>query len=288
MEFKSGKTALILEGGALRSQFTCGVLDVFMENDIYFPCICGVSAGSMCAISYLSRQIGRTSKITIDYSNDKRYISIRNLIKHKMIFNFDFLFGEITYELVPLDTDTLFNSKQKLVVFTTDCSTGKSVAHEMGKCDDILLACRASSSMPVLSKTVVLDGVEHLDGGIADPIPYKWAFENGYDKVVLVLTRDIDYRKKGQSKALEKVYKRTYKKYPELVNTLCNVPKHYNDMAEEIAELEKQGKLFVIRPHEPVKVKRTEKDVQKLRELYEIGRKVGEEMLAPMTEYLKL
>lgn len=286
MEFKSNKTALILEGGALRSQFTCGVLDVFMENDIYFPCVCGVSAGSMSAISYLSKQIGRTAKITVDYANDKRYISIGNLIKHKMIFNFDFLFDDITYKLEPLDTDTLFNSRQKLVVFTTNCITGKSVAHEMGICKDILMACRASSSMPVLSKTVELDGVEHLDGGIADPIPYKWAFENGYDKVVLVLTRDSNYRKKEQSKALEKIYKRTYKKYPELVKTLSNVPKHYNEIADEIAVLEKQGKLFAIRPQEPVKVKRMEKDVQKLKELYEIGRKIGEEMLRPMTEYL--
>lgn len=286
MEFKSNKTALILEGGALRSLFTCGVLDVFMENNIYFPCVCGVSAGAMCAISYLSKQIGRTAKINLDYVNDKRYISINSLIKNKMLFNFDFLFGEITHELVPLDFDTLYNSVQKLFVFTTDCKTGQSVAHEKGRCKDILTACRASSSMPVLSKPVKIDGHEHLDGGIADPIPFKWALDNGYDKIVLVLTRDIDYRKKEQSSVLKRIYNKSYKNYPELVETMYNIPKHYNELANEIAELEKQGKIFVIRPQEPVKVKRTEKDTQKLQELYEIGRKIGESMIIPMTEYL--
>ena len=111
MEFQNKKTALILEGGALRSFFTCGALDCFMEKDIYFPCVCGVSAGSLCAISYLSRQIGRTAEVNLKFVNDKRYLSLHSLIKDKMIFNFDFLFGEVSHNLVPLDYETFFNEQ---------------------------------------------------------------------------------------------------------------------------------------------------------------------------------
>lgn len=286
MEFKNKNTALILEGGALRSFFTCGVLDYFMERDIYFPCVCGVSAGSLCAISYLSRQIGRTAEVNLNYVNDKRYLSLHSLVKDKMIFNFDFLFGEISHDLVPLDYDTFYNSKERFVAFATDCETGKSTAHEKDNCSDILTACRASSSMPVLSKTVELDGRKYLDGGVADPMPFQWAIDNGYEKIVLVLTRDINYRKKPLSGIVKKVYERKLGEYPELLKTIYNIPDHYNSLADEIIRLENQGRLFVIRPDEPVKVKRTEKDTRKLKELYEIGRKQAEERIDEMLEYL--
>lgn len=281
------KSALILEGGALRSFFTCGVLDVFMEKDIYFPCVCGVSAGSLCGISYLSKQIGRTAKVNLEFRDDKKYISLHGLIKEKMIFNFDYLFGEISHNLIPLDYDAFYSSCQNLVAFATDCKTGKSVAFEKDKCKDILTACRASSSMPLLSKIVEVDGRECLDGGVAMPIPYEWAFDNGYDKAVLVLTRDVTYRKKPQSNLIKHLYAKTYAEYPLLVETIYKIPDHYNQLAEEIVKLEKQGKIFVIRPEEPVKVKRLEKDKEKLKELYEIGRATAEKQLESMLEYLE-
>ena len=286
MEFQNKKTALILEGGALRSFFTCGVLDYFMEKDIYFPCVCGVSAGSLCAISYLSRQIGRTAEVNLKFVNDKRYMSLHSLIKDKMIFNFDFLFGEISHNLVPLDYDTFYNSTEEFFAFVTDCESGKSVACEKGKCSDILKACRASSSMPVLSKIVELDGHKYLDGGTANPIPFEWAIENGYEKIVLVLTRDIDYRKKPLPGMIKKVYGKKYAQYPELLKTIYNIPDHYNSLAEQIVKLENEDRLFVIRPDEPVRVKRTEKDTKKLEELYEVGRRVAENRIDKMIEYL--
>lgn len=288
MEFKNKKTALILEGGALRSFFTCGVLDYFMEKDIYFPTVCGVSAGALSAVNYLSRQIGRTAKVNLDYVGDRRYMSLHSLVKDKMIFNFDFLFGEISHTLVPLDYDAFYNSEERFVAFATDCETGKSTALEKSNCSDMLTACRASSSMPLLSKTVDLDGRRYLDGGAANPIPFEWAMENGYEKIVLVLTRDINYRKQPLSGMIKRIYERKLKNYPELVKTMYRVPDHYNSLAEEIVRLEKEGILFVIRPESPVKVKRTEKDTAKLKELYEIGRKTAEKKLDAMLEYCGL
>ena len=281
------KTALILEGGALRSFFTCGVLDVFMENNIYFPCVCGVSAGALTAVSYLSRQIGRTAKVNLDYVNDKRFMSLHSFIKNKMYFNFDFLFGEITHELVPLDYDTFYSSEQEFITFTTDCNTGKSVAHSNKTSDDILHTCKASASMPLMSKMFTIGDSEHLDGGITSPIPYQWAIDNGYEKIVVVLTRDISYRKKPLSSAIKKLQNCKYKQYPKLVESLNSQPQLYNDTVEKIIELEQQNKIFVLRPNEPVKVKRTEKDTKKLSELYDIGKSITQSRLNEMLEYLE-
>ncbi len=281
------KTALILEGGALRSFFTCGVLDVFMENDIYFPCVCGVSAGALTAVSYLSKQIGRTAKVNLDYVNDKRFMSFHSFIKNKMYFNFDFLFGEITHELVPLDYDTFYDSEQEFVTFTTNCETGESIAHSNRTSDDILHSCKASASMPILSKMFTIGNSEHLDGGITAPIPYQWAIDNGFEKIVVVLTRDIDYRKKPLSSAIKKLQNYKYKQYPKLIGRLNSQPQLYNETVEKIIELEQHNKIFVIRPNEPVKVKRTEKDTKKLRELYDIGKSVTQSRLNEMLKYLE-
>ncbi|MCH5303640.1 MAG: patatin family protein [Ruminococcus sp.] len=287
MEFKNKKTALILEGGALRSFFTCGVLDVFMENDIYFPCVCGVSAGSLCGINYLSKQIGRTAKVNLDFVNDKRYISLKSLVKDKMIFNFDFLFGEISHELVPLDYDAFYNNKeQDFYAFTTDCETGKMHVFEKESCTAFLNACRASSSIPILSKEVEVEGKNYLDGGVANPIPYQWVMENGYEKIVLVLTRDITYRKKSQSGLMKMIYRRKYKNHPGFLEAVNNIPEHYNELAENIVKLENEGKLFVIRPQEPVTVKRIDHDKEKLKALYKTGREIGEKSINAMMEYI--
>lgn len=282
------KTAVILEGGALRSFFTCGVLDVFMENNIYFPCVCGVSAGSLTAVSYLSRQIGRTAKVNLDYVNDKRFMSMHSFVKNKMYFNFDFLFGEITHELVPLDYDTFYNSEQEFITFTTDCKTGESIAHSNRTSNDILHACKASASMPILSKMFTIGDSEHLDGGISNPIPYQWAIDNGFDKIVVVLTRDINYRKKPLSSIIKQIQNKMYSQYPKLIEKLNAQPQLYNETVEKICELEKQNKIFVIRPLEPVKVKRTEKDTKKLLELYNIGRDITQSRLDEMLEYLEV
>lgn len=280
------KTALILEGGALRSLFTSGVLDVFMEHDIYFPTVCGVSAGSLCAVSYLSKQIGRNAELNIGYVNDKRYLGLHSLIHDKMIFNFDFMFGELSHTLVPLDYETFYASKQKLVAFTTDVATGESVTFENDNDCDILLACRASSSMPMLSKNVEIDGREYVDGGVSASIPYKWALDRGYEKIVIILTRDINYRKKPTSGLMKSLYRKCYKDNPQLVEKMTDAPERYNQYVEEIIELEKSGRIFVIRPEEEVKVSRTEKDTKKLRALYNTGREIGEKQLENMLAYL--
>lgn len=281
------KAALILEGGALRNFFTSGVLDTFMEHNIYFPCVCGVSAGALGAVSYLSRQKGRTAELNLEFAPDKNYMGVHTLFKNKMVFNFDYLFGDINHNLMPLDYDAFNNAKEKLVVFTTDCNTGQSTAHIKGETEDIMLALRASASMPLMSPIVKIDSKECLDGGVSNPMPYEWAFENGYEKVVVILTRNKEYRKKPESHLISYLYNKKYADYPELLKKIHNIPNHYNQLAENIQKLESENKLFVIRPDKPVDVKRTEKDTDKLRALYKSGQKIAEESLDDMMRYIE-
>lgn len=286
MEMTEG--ALVLEGGSLRSMFTAGVLDVFLEKGICLSYVNGVSAGSLCGLNYVSGQIGRTHKVTMDYVHDKRYLSFRNMVKNRSIFNFDFLFGEISTDLVPFDSDAFFNSPQRYTAVATRCKTGRPEFFEKGKCDDILKAVQASSSMPVLSRMVTVEGRKYLDGGISMPIAYDKAMEEGYKKVVLVLTREQGYRKKPIDSWTKRAYRRYFSPLPRLLDSLMEVPDRYNRMQEEIDEMEESGKIFVIRPKAPVTVSRVEHDKKKLEALYLEGQLVAEERLDDLKKYLEL
>lgn len=278
--------ALVLEGGSLRCMFTAGVLDVFMENGIDLSYVIGVSAGTMSGMNYVSGQIGRTRKVNMDYVHDKRYISLRGLFKNREIFNFDFLFGELSKELVPFDFDGFFSSEKRFTAVATRCKTGKPEYFEKGKCPDIISAVQASSSMPILSRMIDVCGKKYLDGGLSMPIAYQKAIDEGYEKVVVVLTRDAEYRKKEPGKWVNHVYDRYFAPLPKLRESIREIPSRYNHMKEEMARLEQEGRIFVIQPEKPVTVSRVERDKRKLEALYIEGRETAQKRLAQLRAYL--
>lgn len=280
--------ALVLEGGSLRSMFTSGVLDVMLEQEMELSYINGVSAGSMCGMNYISKQVGRTLKVNTEYLHDKRYMSFRNMLKNRLIFNFDFLFGELSTELVPFDFEVFEQSPQRFEVVATRCKTGQPVFFEKGVCTEMYEAVQASCSMPVLSKMITVEGKKYLDGGISLPIAYRRALDLGYEKVVVVLTRQHGYRKKPVDRLTKRGYDRYFAPLPELRASLEEVPERYNRMQEEIDQLEAEGKIFVIRPEFPVLVSRVEQDAEKLKALYAEGRRIGEEKLPALKEYLNI
>lgn len=278
--------ALVLEGGSLRGVFTAGVLDVFMEQGIELSYVNGVSAGSMCGMSYISKQIGRTIRVDLDYVNDKRFLSFRSMVKNRSIFNFDFLFGELSEKLIPFDFETFDASQQKFEVVATRCKTGKPEYFEKSTCGDFISAVKASSSLPILSRMIDVNGKKYLDGGCSMPIAYQRAIDLGYDKVIVVLTREQGYRKKPVDKWTKKGYEHYFKPLPRLLKSLEAAPDRYNRMQEEIDALKEAGRIYVIRPDKPVTVSRTEQDKKKLEALYEDGRRLAEEQLPDIRRYL--
>lgn len=281
------KWALALEGGSLRCMFSAGAVDVMMEQGLWAGGVFGVSAGALTGVSYVSRQIGRTAQVNLQFVNDKRYLGLGNLLFKKSIFNFDFLFGEVSDSLIPLDREEFARSEMGFTAVCTDCRTGAPLYVEKGACGDIYGAIRASASMPLLSPTVDVEGIPCVDGGASCSIPYARPLEEGYGKVVVVTTREHGYRKPQTPRALASLYARHYRQYPQLVRALLETPRRYARELDELDRLEAQGRVFVLRPPEPVTVSRTEKDVAKLRALYAQGRQVCQERLEELRAYLE-
>lgn len=263
------KIGLVLEGGGMRGLYTIGVLDCFHDRGFYPDYVVGVSAGACNAVSYLSGQRGRNFRINTEYVSDKRYVSLHSYLKTKSMFGMDFIFNEIPNSLDPFDYEALRASPVEFYMGVTDVQTGKPVyfpkeyAHEN---TDVL---RASSAIPVFSPMVEIEGRQYLDGGTSDAIPVRRALEDGCDRLIVVLTQHRDYCKKPEK--FRAVYRRTYKDYPQMVETLDRRHAMYNGTLKLIRKLEQRGKALVIAPQEPVKLSRFEKDIQKLTSLYKSG-----------------
>ncbi|MCR5698159.1 MAG: patatin family protein [Treponemataceae bacterium] len=277
---------LVMEGGAMRGMFTCGVLDVFMENGIEFDGAIGVSAGATFGCNLKSRQAGRAIRYNKRFAHDWRYCSVKSLIKTGDMYGADFCYNVLPNELDVYDLDAYRKNPMKFFVVASDCVTGKPIYKELPLCDaDELAWMRASASMPLASTPVKIDGYELLDGGMTDSIPLE-AFEKmGYEKNVVILTQPRDFVKtKSKLFGLMKI---ALKKYPNLVKAMENRHITYNSEKEYVFAKEKSGDAFVICPSAKLDVKRTEHDVEKLQACYDEGRRIAEKQMAALKDFLK-
>ena len=280
-------TGLVLEGGGMRGVFTSGVLDAFMKHELYFNYVVAVSAGACNGLSYMSRQPRRARISNIDMLAKYDYIGLRHLFTQGSIFDPELLYERFPNEIVPYDYDTYFSNPATFEMVTTNCLTGK--AEYMDDRQDksrLMKICRASCSMPLLTPIVNVDETPYLDGGLADSVPVRRAQETGNDKIVVILTKNEGYRKKVISPAMQRVYKRAYKSYPNLIRTIFRRSFEYNKTMNHLDQLEKRGEIFVLRPQ--VKpVSRLERNKESLLSFYEHGYQLAERKLDDMMKYLE-
>ena len=270
------KLGLVLEGGGMRGVFTSGVLDAFMKYDLYFNYVVAVSAGACNGLSYISRQPRRARLSNIDMLVKYNYIGLRHLVTQGCIFDPELLYDRFPNELIPYDYDTYFASPSTFEMVVTNCNTGRAeyLTEKNGDRQRLLDICRASSSLPYVSNVIDVDGRPYLDGGIVDSIPVGRAIDMGYDRNVLVLTRNRGYRNTSKDR---KIPNFIYKKYPRLRVALSRRIAEYNHQLDMVEEMEDKGLVDVIRPLRPMDVDRIEKDEKKLEALYEEGFQLGEE-----------
>ena len=270
------KTGLVLEGGGMRGVFTSGVLDAFMKYDVNFSYIVAVSAGACNGLSYVSRQPRRARMSNIDMLVKYDYIGLRHLVTQGCIFDPELLYDRFPNELVPYDYDTYFSSQSTFEMVVTNCNTGRAeyLTEKSGDRQRLLDICRASSSLPYVSKVIDVDGLPYLDGGIVDSIPVQRAIDIGHERNVLVLTRNRGYRNTSRDR---KIPRFIYKKYPRLRVALSRRIAEYNRQLEMVEDMEDRGIVDVIRPQRPMDVGRMEKDEKKLEALYEEGFVLGEQ-----------
>ena len=280
------QVGLVLEGGGMRGLYTAGVLEFFMEQDLYFPYVIGVSAGACMAASYLSRQKGRNKKVNIDLVSDPRFLSFQNFVTRREIFGMDFLFDMIPNQIVPFDFARFQKEQGNFVVVTTDCQTGEARYFEkkdLGK--DLLKILRASSSLPFIAPVVEHNGYTLLDGGISDPIPLKKAQREGFTKNIVIMTKEEEYRL--QKSKWSGLFPFLCRKYPKIAPLLAQRYRIYNETVDFIKEGIKKGHILLIQPSQELAVKRVERNQKKLQGLYSLGYNDAKKQFEQMQLFLK-
>ena len=269
------KTGLVLEGGAMRGLFTAGVLDVLMERGVKFDGAIGVSAGACFGCNYKSGQIGRVIRYNKRFAKDPRYCSWKSLFTTGDMFGADFCYRELPMELDVFDAAAYEANPMEFHIVVTDCATGKAVYRRIDKADETAFRwIQASASMPLVSRSVKIDGREYLDGGLSDGIPLRHFESLGYERNVVVTTRPHGYRKFPKMRMC--LLKPFLRRYPAIYNALKTRHVWYNKTLEYIDSRVADGKAILIAPKEPLDISRVCHDPCQMQRIYDIGRKSGE------------
>lgn len=264
------QAGIMIEGGAMRSVFAAGVLDYFMEKGIEVPNVLAVSAGAYAGMNYVSGQKGRAVEAVIKPLEKEKFMGPATFFKKGTFFDMDFLFDVVPKKLVPFDFDAFTSSAKKFIINTTDCRTGKSIFHENFDTEDqFWKICRAANSLPFISRISRIDNIPVLDGGMADALPVAKALEEGWEKILVILTRKSDYRKKYRHFYMLMI-RTLYRRYPAFVRTVAGRARKYNECLMEIEEMEKQGKALVLRPSR-LAISNNESNVDVLMDYYRHG-----------------
>lgn len=282
----AGKTAIVLEGGSFRGQFTAGVLDVLMEHGIQPDSCFGVSAGALNGLNYKSRQIGRGNRVNLTFCNDSRYIGTRSFARSGSLIGYDFMLNDVQDRIDPFDNDAFQANPLRLYAVATDMVFGTAAYLEVANAVLDIDVVRASTSLPLITQPVELDGHLYLDGGVADSVPVEHVLEEaGFDRAVVVLTQHRSYEK-GPYEFMSAARAR-YAEYPYLLEALETRHERYNEQRRRIWEYERDGRVLVVAPPRPVEVGHVEHDPVKLLELYIEGRQECARLLDSIRAFLR-
>ena len=279
------QAGLILEGGGMKGVYSSGVLDFFLDKDIEFSSCYGVSAGACSLCSFLSKQRGRAYHTHVDYLDDKNYCSLYSLLKTGDLFNVDMCYYQIPETLNPYDHETFEKYKGNFYSVVTNIETGCPEYIPIKDLNKEIEAIRASASLPLVSRNVEINGKLYLDGGISDGIPLKRSIEDGNHKNVVIMTKEIGYRRKPAS--MLSLMKHRYKKYPKVYELMRDRHIAYNATLDFIDEQVKAGTAFLIRPKVKSDVGRIEKDRKKMEVLYEQGYRDAGECYEELMKFLE-
>lgn len=282
----SKKVGIILEGGAMRSIYSAGIVDYYLDQGIEIPNVLAVSAGAYVGMNYVSGQRGRVVDALIKPLADEKFLGVGTFFRKGTFFDMDFLFEEVQKKRCPFDYEAFVKSSKRFITTTINCLTGNTCYfEEFDDLDDFMQVLRAANSMPLLAKVADYKGTPMLDGGMGDAIPLNKALEEGWDKIIVVLTRNTSYRKKRRHFYL-KVINAVYHKYPNFVKLVEERSERYNACLDKLLELEKEGRVFIYRPSK-ITVSNSESDMDTLMKYYEHGYEEAKEHLEELKVFLE-
>ncbi len=276
--FENEQRGLVLEGGAMRGLWTSGVTDVMMEHDIWPDGLIGVSAGAAFGCNYKSRQVGRAIRYNMRFARDSRYSGMKSWLTSGNYYNAAFGYHTMPRELDVFDNEAFNRNPMAFYVVCTDVLTGEPVYQLLSEAtEETYDWIRASASMPLASRVVELQERKLLDGGVADSIPLEYFESIGYKRNVVILTQPAGYQKEHNK--LMPLMRLSLRRYPKMIEAMDRRHVMYNRQLAFVAKAEQEGRCLVIRPEGKIPIGHISHDANRMRAVYEEGRRVGEKYI---------
>lgn len=265
-------TGVVDVGGGLRGIYGAGVFDYCLDHQVQFDYCIGVSAGSANIASYLGNQKGRNYQFYMEYAFRKQYMSLHNLLHVGSYLNVDYIYGELSNQNGedPLNYEAIKKSQSVMKVVALNALTGQPVYFDKSDMvQDNYNILKASSSIPVVCRPYFVNGIPCYDGGMVDPVPVQKAFDDGCDKVVVILTKPQDFVRVQKNDA--RMARLLRRRYAKAADNLLFRYKRYNDGVALVKEYTKQGKALIIAPDDCCGMNTLTKSKKRIDEMYQKG-----------------
>ena len=265
-------TALIIEGGGMRNSYTAPAIVKFIENNVQFGWVGGVSAGSVHTLNYASRDAQRARVAFTDFVGHPNFGGLRFLVRGKGLLNSQFIYEDSAEEL-PFDFDTFRSTPEEIHIEATRADTGETVVWNRADFTEVQLlnvATRASSTLPLIMPVTMIDGVPYVDGalGSSGGLLIDAAQRAGYNKFVVLGTRPRDYWKNPMTQV--SAVRRFFRKTPAIAEALEVRSQRYNASKQKILDAERDGRAVVLFPDD-MRAESTERRLERLNANYLAG-----------------
>lgn len=269
--------ALIIEGGGMREAFAAGIVNVLIENGIFFDYVAGISAGSSSAVNYLLRDTERSKRNFVDIVTDPNFGGWGSFIKGNGFFNAEYIYENTSSRdaFLPMDFEIFKKNPAEYRAVAFDMISGEKKIFKKDDIEsmtDLVKIVRASSSLPIFMPPTVYKGHVYLDGGLTGGIALDVALNEGYKKFFIIRTQEKEYRKKPVK--YPSILKKKYKNYPEVYKAIMRRHKVYNATCDMIEKLEEVGAAYVVYP-EKMNITNRETNIEVLEKVYEDGYNQG-------------
>ena len=273
------KTGVIDVGGGMRGVYAAGIFDSCIDQKVNFDYCIGISAGSANVVSYMAGQKGRNYPFYYDYSFRKEYMGFGHFLRTGSYINLEYIYGTLSNRggENPLDFEKLMKNPGELTIIASNAVTGEEkLFHQADMAQDDYRILMASSCVPVANRPVRIGDDWYFDGALANPVPIEKAFQDGCDRVVLILTKPVDLIRNPDKDA--KLAKLLQHKYPMAAKNLSLRAERYNRGVQKALEYEKQGKVLILSPADTFGVDTLKREKESLRRFYEEGVHDGEKI----------
>ncbi len=263
--------ALVLEGGGFRGCYTAGAMKWLHDNGILFKYSVSISATAVHSFFYLTGRIDEMHEMTVKSVTDPKMIGLSAILTEGNICAFEYM--KQRYVLPPYRDalKDLLNSDIDYEMGVYNMTAQRLEYKNKYDLDPEANLLKASCTLPISGKMTDVNGAKYLDGGIDTMVSVKRAQEKGYDKMLVIVTKDKNYVRKPNGFFLTLLLRLVYHNYPDMLATLDKRTEAYYSQMDSVYELEKEGKGILIRPTRDCGVKRFSGSEAQLEEMFQLG-----------------